>query len=533
LGLHDLGNLGSADVAEKKMTVSLNGLSWEQFAKLFSTQIGELQKGTVATLQQAINSGKEVKLKKDAGDLDKFFSKVEVTLAAGLTSPDDHRMTAAKWNDVGLDWLEKKDYAHAVAAFEKMVKLDPKNASGWSNLGLARLSQEDFAGAAKACEKATILDPGNATAWAYLASVRVNKGDLPGATAACEKAADIDPGNVTAWDNLGTVRLSQNDIAGAVAAYEKMAALVPENATTIWNNLGTTRLNQGDFAGAAAAFKKLVELDPENAAALNNLGTARLNQKDLAGAAPIFEKLVELDPGNATVWAFLASIRFSQNDFAAAVPAFQKQAELDPANAEAWFGIGFSWLKLQNYTEAVPAMQNALSLSQEQNRADITGGAYFYLAQLSAVMGNLPDSLEFLQQAIGVNPQWAMKAKAESDFEPLRGDPVFDNLMLTPEERAAAEEQSRKEERDLAAVEKLKKLVQVSKKLKVSQMATILKLDEKDLYDHIVDWTAEFGFTLDEDVVEFGAGRKDDFIASLDQAFVDWNKKSEAQDNKV
>ena len=84
-----------------------------------------------------------------------------------------------------------------------------------------------------------------------------------------------------------------------------------------------------------------------------------------------------------------------------------------------------------------------------------------------------------------------------------------------------------------ARIEKLKKLVQVSKKLKVAQIAQILDLSEKGVYDRIVDWAAQFGFTLDVEVVEFGAGRKDDFIASLDAAFKDWGGKVESKAGKI
>ncbi len=65
------------------------------------------------------------------------------------------------------------------------------------------------------------------------------------------------------------------------------------------------------------------------------------------------------------------------------------------------------------------------------------------------------------------------------------------------------------------------------------QIAQILDLSEKGVYDRIVDWAAQFGFTLDVDVVEFGAGRKDDFIASLDAAFKDWGKKVDIKTGKV
>ena len=82
-------------------------------------------------------------------------------------------------------------------------------------------------------------------------------------------------------------------------------------------------------------------------------------------------------------------------------------------------------------------------------------------------------------------------------------------------------------------MDKLKKLVRVSEKLKISQMAQILGMDETNLYDRIVDWAADYGFTIDEDVVKFGGGRKDEFIASLDSAFQGWDKKTQAKDGKL
>ena len=83
------------------------------------------------------------------------------------------------------------------------------------------------------------------------------------------------------------------------------------------------------------------------------------------------------------------------------------------------------------------------------------------------------------------------------------------------------------------ALEKLKKLVKVSTKLKISQMAQILKMSESDLYDRIVDWASDYGFKLDEDIVMFSSGRKDDFIASLDTAFANWDKKTETKEGKL
>ena len=100
------------------------------------------------------------------------------------------------------------------------------------------------------------------------------------------------------------------------------------------------------------------------------------------------------------------------------------------------------------------------------------------------------------------------------------------------DQRMMETQQQQKVMIERGALEKLKKLVKVSTKLKISQITQILKMSESDLYDHIVDWASDYGFTLDENVVMFSSGRKDDFIASLDNAFADWGKKTETKDGK-
>ncbi len=93
-------------------------------------------------------------------------------------------------------------------------------------------------------------------------------------------------------------------------------------------------------------------------------------------------------------------------------------------------------------------------------------------------------------------------------------------------QRKTAAEEQKKATMEPARLEKLKKLVRVSESLEVPQMAKILSLTEDDLYARIVDWADQFGFTLDKDTVEFGAGHKDDFIASLDKEFASWGKQT-------
>ncbi len=73
-------------------------------------------------------------------------------------------------------------------------------------------------------------------------------------------------------------------------------------------------------------------------------------------------------------------------------------------------------------------------------------------------------------------------------------------------------------------IARLKKLVQVSRRLKRVEIGEYLGLKGKELFDRLVDWAAEFGFTLDGEDVDFQGGRVDDFVAELGREFEKWNQ---------
>ncbi len=102
---------------------------------------------------------------------------------------------------------------------------------------------------------------------------------------------------------------------------------------------------------------------------------------------------------------------------------------------------------------------------------------------------------------------------------------LLDYVTKTRENTASAQMGSR--------LARLKKLVQVSRTLKISQMAQILDMSEKELYQRIIDWAAEYGFTLDQDVVDFGSSKKDSFVAELDKSFAEWGKSAATKAGKV
>ena len=63
--------------------------------------------------------------------------------------------------NLGYVYLQKKNPREAQRFCEKAVKMNPNSALGWSNLGLALVRQGEKVGAQRAWERALRIDPKN------------------------------------------------------------------------------------------------------------------------------------------------------------------------------------------------------------------------------------------------------------------------------------------------------------------------------------------------------------------------------------
>ncbi len=81
---------------------------------------------------------------------------------------------------------------------------------------------------------------------------------------------------------------------------------------------------------------------------------------------------------------------------------------------------------------------------------------------------------------------------------------------------------------DKQRLERLRDIIQVSKRLKVKQLAIALGMNESSLLQRLFQWAKEFGFTIDNDVIEFTKGRTEEFITSLEKEFATWGNSGKA-----
>ena len=92
---------------------------------------------------------------------------------------------------------------------------------------------------------------------------------------------------------------------------------------------------------------------------------------------------------------------------------------------EDFFQNGIYLIGQGQFEEALKSLEMALSKNPKNARIPFT------MADASCLMGDLDQCLDFLKQAIGLDPHLAVLAQNEVDFEAVREDPRFLEITTT------------------------------------------------------------------------------------------------------
>ncbi|MGE0799513.1 MAG: tetratricopeptide repeat protein [Lautropia sp.] len=175
----------------------------------------------------------------------------------------------------------------AIAAFERVVALDPAYFPGWQALGIQLMKRKRFEPAIAAFRRATELAPAKPSHWNNLAAAYREAGRIDLALAALDSNLKLAAPNGTwvDWHNLGVAyrnlgggiylgRDRRDTNARALTALRRSVELNPKNHEG-WNTLGAVYATIGNGSEALRSYKK--------AEALGN-PYARKNHDELVAA---------------------------------------------------------------------------------------------------------------------------------------------------------------------------------------------------------------------------------------------------------
>ncbi len=268
---------------------------------------------------------------------------------------------------------EHVDYDKAIADYTKAIQLEPENGANFNNRGLAYHSKGDFALAVTDFTQAIRLVPNNAIIYTNRGHAHLKKGDIASASADFTKALLIDVKYSRAYSGLGQAYAKKKDYPSAVKQYTKAIALKPDNRWD-FNARGDAYFNNKQYPHAIQDYNKALAfpdpLTPADGALLyTNRGYGYLRSGDWQKAIKDFSEAIRIDKSYPDGHAGRAEAHNGAGNYEEAVKDFENAIELQGDNGWHYYGLGQVYFSKKDYTKAIDAFTLALARKKKPNEA--------------------------------------------------------------------------------------------------------------------------------------------------------------------
>ncbi len=264
--------------------------------------------------------------------------------------------------------LEKQGKAaEAAAAWQQVVKADPKNAQAYAQLGLLEARLEHYDEAIAAYRAARKLQPA-------MPELELNYGlALFKAEEYKQAAAVMDaelkrhprgPEALRLTTLTGMAYYGERDYKAA-APFLKTAAEGDPKSLPLLLALAHCYLWTKQLDAVMGVYRQILEINPDSAEADMIAGEALDEKGDNAGAVEQFRAAVKANPKEPQAHFGLAYLLWTQKRYAEAVPEFQAELQNDPENSSALIYLGDTYVQQSEYGLAKPVLEQAMRLKPE------------------------------------------------------------------------------------------------------------------------------------------------------------------------
>jgi Flp pilus assembly protein TadD len=187
--------------------------------------------------------------------------------------------------------------------------------------------------------------------------------------------------------------------------------------------LGLRRTALHDFAGAEAAYREAIAFERDWAWPYDGMGILlhAMDRRDEAEA--FFLKAMELEPDWSRPHNNLAvMLRMSGRLEEARIEA-ERAIELAPQDVASHNNYGNLLVAMEDLEGAEAAYRKAIALEPDHP------APYYNLACLASLRGDRDDVVPLLMVAIRFDESYRRDARLDEDFDPMREDPLFRDLI--------------------------------------------------------------------------------------------------------
>ncbi len=328
----------------------------------------------------------------------------------------------------GLAHAWKDEPTAAAKDLDAATALDAANPVVFRARGLLAERRKDWAAAVAAFNRSLQIDPDNGFAWGHLVTTQRSAGNTDAALADAAQAIRRNPAAIDMY------LLRANMLRGKRPneAIAEAGALMKANPDSVDAHVGAARILDalGKKEEALRAFDRAIAIGPDSLIYINR---AEIRPRDdVAGRRADLEAAAKLDPESGVPIVGLAKLHEQVGNTAAALAAWSEAIAVEPDAPEGLIGRGVLHARAGRDEAAAKDFAAARALTSEPHmlnslcwaKATAGGALESALADCNAALAKAPDSPAFLDSRALVYLKLGQLDKAMTDYDAaLKGAP--------------------------------------------------------------------------------------------------------------
>ena len=252
----------------------------------------------------------------------------------------------------------KRAYVRAIADFDKVLALQPKNVEALIRRGDAYGQLGEFGRALADINTAIALAPGRSQAHVFRGLIHSRMGQEEIALGDYNAALERDSRDVDALVNRAAIHARRGEQERALRDLDAALAVKSDSPLALYNR-GYVQFSRKQYDAAIADYSAAIDLDPAMGPAYNNRCLVRaVAGRDLVRALSDCDTAQKLMPTNLEVRETRGFIYLKLGDPAIAIREYDAALQADPNRALALYGRGLARLR-NGQTKAGEADQAA------------------------------------------------------------------------------------------------------------------------------------------------------------------------------
>jgi putative PEP-CTERM system TPR-repeat lipoprotein len=285
----------------------------------------------------------------------------------------------------------------ALAAYDKVLALDPQHRTAHIEKAYIDISRGKFAEAKTEIDAADKAAPGSLLVTYTRGLYEFSQGKFAAAQEAVQKVLKSAPEHMPSVLLAGA---SEMNLGATQQAEQHLRKYLESNPNDIYARklLAQTLLKSSQPADAAAALAPVLKEPTQDAQLLALAGESYMQVRDFNKATAYLEKATALAPKAAALHTSLGLSRLGQGDNEKGLSELELAASLDPKSAQATMALVQTEMNLKHFDKALAAAQ-ALEKQQPDNPQvyNLKGAVYL-------IKGDAANARAAFEKAVAVQP---------------------------------------------------------------------------------------------------------------------------------